>query len=104
MDLVIGAKRLIVAMEHVTRSGKKRIVRQCTLPLTGVRCVHRVITDYCVLDVTPEGLELVELAPDVSFEQIQVLTEPKLIVRGDVSPKAPGPLGGRSQMFDTHPR
>ena len=79
MDLVAGAKRLIVTMEHVTKKGEKKILNQCTLPLTGVRCVHRIITDYCVLDVTPDGLKLVELAPGVTREQVQSMTEPKLI-------------------------
>lgn len=84
MDLVASAKRLIVTMEHVTKKGEKKILRECNLPLTGVGCVDRIITEYCVLDVTEEGLELVELAPGVTAEQVQELTEPRLIVRGDV--------------------
>ncbi|HKR64224.1 MAG TPA: CoA transferase subunit B [Thermoanaerobaculia bacterium] len=80
MDLVAGAKRLIVTMEHVTKKGEKKILEKCNLPLTGVGVVNRIITDYCVLDVTPEGLKLIELAPDVTLEQVQELTEPKLIV------------------------
>ena len=59
MDLVTSAKRLIVTMEHVTKKGEKKILKNCNLPLTGVRCVNRVITDYAVLDVTPRGLELI---------------------------------------------
>jgi 3-oxoacid CoA-transferase subunit B len=85
MDLVAGAKRLIVTMEHVTKKGDKKILRKCALPLTGVRCVNRIITDYCVLDVTREGLELVEVAPGVTPEQVQEMTEPRLIVRGEVT-------------------
>ncbi|HEU4520465.1 MAG TPA: CoA transferase subunit B [Thermoanaerobaculia bacterium] len=81
MDLVAGAKRLIVTMEHVTKKGEKKILNECKLPLTGVGVVNRIITDYAVLDVTDEGLELVEVAPGVSAEQVQELTEPKLIVR-----------------------
>jgi len=81
MDLVAGAKRLIVTMEHVTKKGEKKILNSCSLPLTGVGCVNRVITDYCVLDVTPDGLELVELAPGVTAEQVQEMTEPKLKIR-----------------------
>jgi 3-oxoacid CoA-transferase subunit B len=80
MDLVASAKRLIVTMEHVTKKGEKKILRKCALPLTGVKCVDRIITDYCVIDVTPEGLKLIELAPGVTAEQVQDLTEPRLIV------------------------
>ncbi len=80
MDLVAGAKRLIVTMEHVTKKGEKKILKACNLPLTGVRCVNRIITDYCVLDVTEKGLKLVELAPGVTAEQVQEMTEPKLIM------------------------
>lgn len=84
MDLVASAKRLIVTMEHVTKKGEKKILKKCNLPLTGVKCVDRIITDYCVLDVTPRGLRLTELAPGVTAEQVQQLTEPKVIVDGDV--------------------
>jgi 3-oxoacid CoA-transferase subunit B len=82
MDLVAGAKRLIVTMEHVTKKGEKKILDTCKLPLTGVACVNRVITDYCVIDVTPDGLELLELAPGVSVDDVQAMTEPRLIVNG----------------------
>jgi 3-oxoacid CoA-transferase subunit B len=84
MDLVALAKRLIVTMEHVTQKGEKKILDTCNLPLTGVGCVDRIITDYCVLDVTENGLKLVELAPGVTAEQVQSMTEPTLIVDGDV--------------------
>ena len=80
MDLVASAKRLIVTMEHVTKKGEKKILDTCNLPLTGVGCVDRIITDYCVLDVTENGLKLVELAPGVTAEQVQSMTEPTLIV------------------------
>jgi 3-oxoacid CoA-transferase subunit B len=86
MDLVAGAKRLIVTMEHVTKKGEKKILNKCALPLTGVRCVNRIITDYCVIDVTSQGLELIELAPGVTVEQVQSMTEPRLIVKS--APKA----------------
>jgi 3-oxoacid CoA-transferase subunit B len=84
MDLVAGAKRLIVTMEHVTKKGEKKILQACNLPLTGVGCVDRIITDYCVLDVTDQGLKLIEVAPGVSVDDVQKLTEPLLIVDGDV--------------------
>jgi 3-oxoacid CoA-transferase subunit B len=84
MDLVASAKRLIVTMEHVTKKGEKKILSKCNLPLTGVGCVDRIITDYCVLDVTDKGLELIEVAPGVTAEQVQEMTEPKLIVSGQL--------------------
>ena len=84
MDLVASAQRLIVTMEHVTKKGDRKILKECNLPLTGVACVNRIITDFCVLDVTDRGLQLIELAPGVSAEQVQEMTEPELIVEGDV--------------------
>jgi 3-oxoacid CoA-transferase subunit B len=84
MDLVAGAKRLIVTMEHVTKKGEKKILETCNLPLTGVKVVNRIITDYAVIDVTPEGLRLIEVAPGVTPDEVQKLTEPKLIVDGEV--------------------
>ena len=84
MDLVASAKRLIVTMEHVTKKGERKILNACNLPLTGVKCVDRIITDYCVLDVTDAGLELIEVAPGVSVDDVQKLTEPALIIGSSV--------------------
>lgn len=78
MDLVAGVQRVIVLMEHTTKSGQAKILNECTLPLTGTRVVGRVITDLCVLDVTKDGLSLVELAPEVSIEEVQAKTEPAI--------------------------
>jgi 3-oxoacid CoA-transferase subunit B len=77
MDLVAGARRLVVTMEHTSRSGEPKILKSCTLPLTGVHCVHRIITDLCVLDVDGDRKELVlvELAPGVTTEEIRSKTE-----------------------------
>ena len=83
MDLVAGARRVVIAMEHVTKDGEHKILRECTLPLTGVRCVHTIVTDYAVIDVGASGLELLELAPGMSFDDVQKATGAKLQVRGE---------------------
>lgn len=81
MDLVHGAKKVIVIMDHVTRDGAPKILKQCALPLTGQGVVDRIITDRAVLDVTDKGLELVELLNGYTFEQVQEATEPTIIVK-----------------------
>ena len=79
MDLVAGARRVVVIMEHRTREGQPKILNHCTLPLTGSHCVHRIITELGVMDVTPAGLKLVELLNGATREEIQAATEPGLI-------------------------
>ena len=73
MDIVVGAKRVVVTMEHVARNGDQKVLAECNLPLTGRRCVDRIITDLCVFDVLPEGvgLRLIELAPGVTIEEVE---------------------------------
>lgn len=79
MDLVAGARRVVVIMEHRTKDGRPKILERCTLPLTGARCVHRIITEMGVLDVTPEGLRVAELTEGVTREELQAATGPRLI-------------------------
>lgn len=78
MDLAVGARRVYVMMEHATKEGAPKVLRQCKLPLTGQRCVHHIVTDLAWIDVTPEGLLLRELAPGTTVEEVQRLTEPPL--------------------------
>jgi 3-oxoacid CoA-transferase subunit B len=80
MDLVAGAKRVFVAMEHATKDGKPKILRNCSLPLTGVEVVDYIVTELAVIEVTADGLVLREIAPDATIEQVQALMEPTLIV------------------------
>jgi 3-oxoacid CoA-transferase subunit B len=88
MDLVAGAKRVFIAMEHATRDNKPKILKKCSLPLTGVEVVDHIVTELAVIDVTQEGLVVRELAPDSSLEQVQALTEPTL----RLPPGGPAPM------------
>ncbi|MBS1152166.1 MAG: Succinyl-CoA:3-ketoacid-coenzyme transferase subunit [Myxococcaceae bacterium] len=84
MDLAIGAKKVFVAMEHANKEGAPKILETCALPLTGKKCVHFIVTDLAVIEVTSEGLVLRELAPGETIESVQKLTQPKLKVASDL--------------------
>jgi 3-oxoacid CoA-transferase subunit B len=86
MDLVVGARRVVVMMDHATKDGSPKILKQCTLPLTGTRCVSAICTDRAWIDVTSEGLRLREIAPGETFQSVQDLTEARLLVGPDVRP------------------
>jgi 3-oxoacid CoA-transferase subunit B len=86
MDLVAGAKRVIVAMEHATKEGKPKILKKCSLPLTGVEVVDVIVTELCLIEVTDRGLVLRELRPDATIQRVQELTEPKLTLEGQPVP------------------
>jgi 3-oxoacid CoA-transferase subunit B len=84
MDLVAGAKRVIVAMEHSTKEGKAKIVKKCSLPLTGVGVVDLIVTELGVIEVTPQGLVLTEVAPGITPEAVQAVTQPALRIASDL--------------------
>ena len=84
MDLVASARNIIVAMMHSNPKGESKLLPACTLPLTGVRCVKKVVSDLAVLDITPDGFRLLERAPGVSIEEIRQKTSGKLLVEGDI--------------------
>jgi 3-oxoacid CoA-transferase subunit B len=84
MDLVASAKNIIVAMMHTNPKGESKLLPKCTLPLTGVRCVKKVVTDLAVMDITPQGFKLLERAPGVSVEEIRQKTHGKLIIEGEI--------------------
>lgn len=79
MDLAIGAKKVYVAMEHITKNKEPKIVKSCSYPLTGLACVDRIYTDLAVIDIKPEGLVVTEMVPGLSFEELQQLTDAPLI-------------------------
>jgi 3-oxoacid CoA-transferase subunit B len=84
MDLVASAENIIVAMMHVNKAGESKVLKNCTLPLTGVGCVKKIVTELAVMDVTPKGFKLLERAPGVSVEEIINATEGTLIVEGEI--------------------
>jgi 3-oxoacid CoA-transferase subunit B len=84
MDLVASAENIIVAMMHTNKAGESKLLKKCTLPLTGVKCVKKIVTDLAVLEVTDKGFKLLERAPGVSVEHIKNATEATLIVEGDI--------------------
>ena len=84
MDLVASAQNIIVAMQHVNKAGESKLLKKCSLPLTGVGCVKKIITELAAIEVTPEGFVLLERAPGVSIEQIKNATEGTLIIRGEI--------------------
>lgn len=84
MDLVASADNIIVAMMHTDKYGNSKILKRCSLPLTGVGCVKKVVTNMAVLDITPQGFKLIERAPGISVEQIKEATEGTLIIEGDI--------------------
>ncbi len=84
MDLVASADNIIVCMMHTNKAGESKLLRQCTLPLTGVGCVKKIVSDLGVFDVTPEGFKLLERAPGVTMEEIKAKTEGRLVVEGEV--------------------
>ncbi|MGB0369339.1 MAG: 3-oxoacid CoA-transferase subunit B [Flavobacteriales bacterium] len=84
MDLVASADNIIVAMMHTNKKGESKLLKQCSLPITGVQCVKKVVTNLAVLDVTPNGFKLLERAPGVSVEEIVAATEGRLIVEGEI--------------------
>ncbi len=84
MDLAVGSRMVIITMDHTTKEGNYRIVKKCSYPLTAKECVDLIVTDLAVIEVTPEGLLLKEVAPGWTAEEVQALTEPKLIIAPDL--------------------
>jgi 3-oxoacid CoA-transferase subunit B len=84
MDLVASAKNIIVAMQHTNPKGESKLLAECTLPLTGIKCVKKIVTDLAVLDITANGFRLLEKAPGVSVEEIKSKTAGKLLIEGDI--------------------
>jgi 3-oxoacid CoA-transferase subunit B len=89
MDLVASAKNIIVAMQHTSRDGQSKLLKKCSLPITGLQCVKKIVTDLAVLEVTEDGFRLLERAPGVTVEQIQAATEGTLLVEGEIPEISP---------------
>ncbi|MCC6721708.1 MAG: CoA transferase subunit B [Bacteroidia bacterium] len=86
MDLVASAKHIIVAMQHVNKAGESKLLSKCTLPITGLGCVKKIVTELGVFDITERGFELKEIAPGVSVEEVKAKTEGRLVVEGEIKP------------------
>lgn len=86
MDLVAGARNVIVAMQHADKDGNSKLRKKCTLPLTGVRCIKKIVSDFGVIDITPEGFVLREYAPDMTPEKVLAATEGQMRIASDVKP------------------
>src|SRR5690606_31654852 len=84
MDLVASAENIIVAMMHVNKAGESKLLKRCSLPLTGVGCVRKIVTELAVLEVTPQGFKLLETAPGVTVEDVKNATEGTLIIEGNI--------------------
>lgn len=84
MDLVASAENIIVAMMHTNRAGESKLLKECTLPITGVQCVKKVVTNLAVMDITPEGFKLIERAPGISIDEIKNATEGRLVIEGEI--------------------
>ena len=85
MDLVASAENIIVAMMHTNRAGESKLLKECTLPITGVQCVKKVVTNLAVMEITPQGFKLVERAPGVSVDEIKNATAGRLVIEGNVT-------------------
>ena len=84
MDLVASAENIIVAMMHVNKAGESKLLKKCSLPLTGVSCVKKIVTELAVLEITPNGFKLLERAPGVTVDYIKSVTEGNLIIEGEI--------------------
>ena len=84
MDLVASAKNIIVAMQHVNKAGESKLLKECALPITGIGCVRKVVSELGVFDITPEGFKLIEIAPGVTVDEVKAKTEGRLVISDDL--------------------